>query len=271
MASRTSPADASATRVWIGRRSSGGVSITDRSRIAGERQVQRPRDRRRREGQHVDLVAEPLEPLLGGHPEALLLVDDDQPQVLEPHVLREQPVRADDDVHGPVGEALDGGRLLLRRHEPRQQADLERERGEALAERLLVLRREDGRRHEDRDLLAVLGRLERGPQRHLGLAVADVADDEPVHRADLLHVGLDLERRPHLVGGLLVRERGLHLALPRRVGAEGVALRPGARRVQLEQLLGEIGDRPRDPLLGTQPLRRRPAGTGTAAPRRRSG
>ena len=36
-----------------------------------------------------------------------------------------------------------------------------------------------------------------------------------------------------------------------RVGAEGVALRPGSRRVQLEQLLGEIGDRPRDPLFGT--------------------
>ena len=56
----------------------------------------------------------------------------------------------------------------------------------------VVLGGEDGRRDEDRDLLAVLDRLERGPQRHLGLAVADVADDEPVHRPDQLHVGLDL-------------------------------------------------------------------------------
>ena len=59
---------------------------------------------------------------------------------------------------------------------------------EPLAERRVVLGREDGRRDEDRDLLAVLRRLERGPERDLGLAVADVADDQPVHRPDALHV-----------------------------------------------------------------------------------
>jgi hypothetical protein len=48
--------------------------------------------------------------------------------------------------------------------------------------------------------------LERGPQRDLGLAVADVADDQPVHRADELHVGLDLGRGSRLVDRLLVRE-----------------------------------------------------------------
>ena len=51
---------------------------------AGQRQVERPRDRRGRERQHVHLGAEPLEPLLGGHAEPLLLVDDDQAEVLEP-------------------------------------------------------------------------------------------------------------------------------------------------------------------------------------------
>ena len=53
----------------------------------GERQVERPRDRRGRQGQHVDLAPELLEPLLGGHPEALLLVDHDQPEVAEADVL----------------------------------------------------------------------------------------------------------------------------------------------------------------------------------------
>ena len=33
------------------------------------------------------VVAQLLEPLLVGHAEALLLIDDDQPQVLELHVL----------------------------------------------------------------------------------------------------------------------------------------------------------------------------------------
>ena len=61
--------------------------------------------------------------------------------------------------------------------------------------------------HEDRDLHAVLDRLERRPERDLGLAVADVADDQPVHRPARLHVGLDLGDRPELVDRLLVRER----------------------------------------------------------------
>ncbi len=51
---------------------------------AGHRKVERPRDGRRREGQDVDLTTELLEPLLGGHPEPLLLVHHDEPEILEP-------------------------------------------------------------------------------------------------------------------------------------------------------------------------------------------
>ena len=53
----------------------------------GEGQVERPRDRRGRQGQDVHLALELLEPLLGGHPEALLLVDHDQPEIAEADVL----------------------------------------------------------------------------------------------------------------------------------------------------------------------------------------
>ena len=102
---------------------------------AGQGEVEGPRDGRRRQGQHVHLAPELLEPFLGGHPEALLLVDDDEPQVAEPDVLAEQPVGADHDVDGAVGESGDRRRLGRLRHEPRQQPDLERERGEPLRER----------------------------------------------------------------------------------------------------------------------------------------
>ena len=221
----------------------------------GHRQVERARDRRGRQRQHVDLAAELLEPLLGGHAEALLLVDDHQAKVLEPDVLAEQTMRPDDDVDGPVGETLERRGLLLGRDEPRQQPDLERERREALAERRVVLRREDGRRHEHRDLLAVLRRLECRAQGHLGLAVADVADHEPVHRPLLLHVGLDLGGGAQLVEGLLVRERRLHLLLPGRVVVEGMALRPGPRGVEAKEVLGQVRDGLADALLGAQPLR----------------
>ena len=68
-----------------------------------ERQVERARDRRRRQRHDVDLAAHPLEALLGRDTEALLLVDDDQAEVAEPDVLAEQPVRPDDDVDRAVG------------------------------------------------------------------------------------------------------------------------------------------------------------------------
>ena len=57
--------------------------------------------------------------------------------------------------------------------------------------------------------------LERGPHGDLGLAVADVAHDQAVHRASALQVGLDLRGGAQLVGRLLVREGRLHLRLPR--------------------------------------------------------
>ena len=113
---------------------------------AGEGQVERARDRRRRQRQHVDLAPELLEALLGGDPEALLLVDHDEAEVAEPDVLRQQPVRPDDEVDRAVGEAGDRPLLLGRRHEPGEEADRERERPEPLAERRVVLGREDGRR-----------------------------------------------------------------------------------------------------------------------------
>ena len=132
---------------------------------------------------------------------------------------------------------------------------VDREVGVPLGERLEVLLHEQRRRHQHGDLLAVLHRLERGPHRDLGLAVADVAADQPVHRDRLLHVGLDLVDRGELVGRLDVREGVLELALPRRVRAEGVARATAIRaRVEPDQLGGDLLDRLAGPALGLRPV-----------------
>ena len=57
------------------------------------------------------LLAELLDLLLVRDAEALLLVHDQQAEIAELHVLRQQPVRADDDVDLAGGEV--GERLLL--------------------------------------------------------------------------------------------------------------------------------------------------------------
>ena len=65
---------------------------------AGQAHVQRARDGRRGEREHVHQLAELLQPLLVGDAEALLLVHHHQAQVLEGDVGGEQPVGADQDV-----------------------------------------------------------------------------------------------------------------------------------------------------------------------------
>jgi hypothetical protein len=100
-----------------------------------------------------------------------------------------QAVRADDDVHLAARFSFfEHLALLLRRAEAGERLDADGEAGEPLGEAAQVLLGEDRGRHEHRHLLAVLHRLERGADRDLGLAVADVAADQPVHRPDRLHV-----------------------------------------------------------------------------------
>ena len=209
---------------------------------AGQRHLERPRDRSRGERQHVDVGAQLLDQLLVLHAEALLLVDDEQAEVLELDVSGEEPVRRDDDVDRPVLHTLDDRVLLLGREKARQHLDPHRVVREPLAERLAVLVGEQRGRDEHRHLLAVLHRFERGPDRHLRLAVADVAAHEAVHGHGSLHVGLDVLDGLELVGRLLVRERLLDLALPRRVGPEGVARRREPLPVEHDQLLGDLAD-----------------------------
>ena len=96
-----------------------GVAIRLTSRI-GERHVQRARDRRGRQRQHVDGGAHSLQPLLVRHSEPLLLVDHHEPEVPERHVPLQQPVRTDDDVHRAVRHPLHHLRLVLPGAEPRQ-------------------------------------------------------------------------------------------------------------------------------------------------------
>ena len=102
---------------------------------------------------------------------------------------------------------------------------------------------EDRRRRQHHHLLAVGGGLDRGAKRHLGLAEADVAADQPVHRLLGLHVALDRLDRLDLIGGLAIGERGLHRHLPLAVGRERVALPRPPLGVEIEQLAGQCSGR----------------------------
>ena len=150
--------------------------------------------------------------------------------------------------------------------------DLDDERilGQALAEGAKVLLGEHGGRHEHGDLLAVVDGLERGPHGQLGLAVADVAADEAVHRPGPLHVALDLGHGGELIGRFLDRERRPRTRAASRVSGgkatPGWASRSG---LQLDHVAGQVEDRRLDLLLlalpaGAAELRQLRVGLGAA-------
>ena len=144
--------------------------------------MQRPRDRRGGQREHVDLEPERAQELLLRDAEPLLLVEDDEPEVLRDDVAREDAVRSDEHVHLPVLEVREDPLLVGAASEARHHVHPHREVAIPLAERVPVLLGEDRRRAEDERLPAVERDPERGAHGHLGLPEADVAADEAIHR-----------------------------------------------------------------------------------------
>ena len=103
-----------------------------------------------------------------------------------------------------------------------------------------VLKREHGGRREKGGLLVVHDGLEGGTHRDLGLAVADIAAEQAVHRRGRLHVLLDVGDGADLIGRRLVREGALELLLPVGVWREGMSRHGLALGVQLQELLGHV-------------------------------
>ena len=202
--------------------------------------MQRARDRRRGHGQHVDLRADLLQALLVLHAEALLLIHNQQADVLKLDVLREHPVRADEDVHAPRFHVLQNLFLLLRRAEPRDHLDVDRKLPEALFEAFKVLETQHRRGREHRNLFAVLHGLKCRAHRDLGFAIAHVAAQQAVHGQLRLHVALDVADRRELVVGFGEVERVLKLTLKLVVRRELVPARRLALRVELKQLIGHV-------------------------------
>ena len=141
------------------------------------------------------------------------------------------------------------------REEPAQHVDPHRVAGEPLAERLAVLVREQRRRREDRDLLAVLHRLERRRasrprscrSRRRRRSSRSIGTGRSMS-AFTSTIACELVRR------LLVRERVLDLALPRRVGREREAGRREALAVEDHELGRDLLHRAAHPAARLLPL-----------------
>ena len=207
---------------------------------ARQREMQRARDGRGAEREHVHELAQQLELLLVHHAEALFLVDDHEAKLLERDVVLHEAVRADDDVHRAGRQILNDLARLAGGPVTRQHFDANRVIRHAFAEGVEVLLRQHRGRHEDGHLPPIHHRLERRANRHLRLAVANVAADEPVHRLRSLHVALGGVDGTPLMRRFLIEKGTLELPLPRRVRLEGVSRLRGTSGLDGEQLPREI-------------------------------
>ena len=249
-------------RMTVLRRGKDGRHFAD----AGHGHLQRARDRRSGHGQDVHVGAQGLDVLLVLHAKALLLIDDDEPQVFPGHAGLQQAVGAHDDVDGALGQSLEDLLGLSRSGETAQLRDARREVLHPLPEGLHVLLREQRRWDEDGDLLAGLDGFESGAHRDLRLAVAHITHDDAVHRHRLFHVGLHGLDGVELVLGLGEGESLLHLPLPRAIRGEGVARRGLALGVELHELPGDFPDGLAGLALGVLPVRTTHLGQGRLLP-----
>ena len=166
-----------------GRRPRGGVAMTEMSRrpesdMCSVRGIGVARQR-----QHVDLGAQLAQQLLLGDAEALLLVDDDEPEVARHDVAREHAVGADEDVDLALAEvghdALDLASPCGSARSTSTRTGTSRKRSRKVGD---VLLGEDRGRYQHQHLAAAGDDLQGRADRDLGLAEADVAADQAVHR-----------------------------------------------------------------------------------------
>ena len=222
---------------------------------AGEGKLQRAGNGRRGQGQDVHVLAELLQALLMAHAEMLLLIDDQQAEIGELDGLAKQRMGADDDIDLAALEALLHLGELLGADEAGGLGDTHRQTAEALGEGLGMLAREQRGRHHDRDLLAGKHREQARAERHLGLAEADIAADQPVHRAaacQIVEHGIDARG---LVLGLLIGKAGREFLVDAVRRGDDRRLTQLAQRRHLDQLLGDVADALLQPRFARLPAR----------------
>ena len=218
--------------------------------------VQGAGDGRGGQRQHIHLRPQRPQPLLLANAEAMLLVDDDQPQVCEAEGRAQQLVGADQDVQLAGRQPLPGRLQLALAAQPRGRFDLHRPVRKAVPKTVEMLLDEQGGGRQHRHLLAGQHRGEGGPHGHFGLAEPHIAADQPVCRPLGAQVvqsradGLRLIRR-QLEGELA----GEALAFP---ALEGQGRRAASRSagIQIQQFRGHIRGLLRGPALGFLPLLR---------------
>ena len=147
---------------------------------------------------------------------------------------------SDDHIHGSGFESVEGFINFFGGLKTAQTANCHWEAGKSRFEGVCVLTHQQSGGHQHGHLLAILNGFERCAHGDFGLAIANVAGEESIHRHLRLHVFLDLFDSCQLIWSFHIGEGFFELLLPRSIWAESVSARLHAGRIELDQVDGDL-------------------------------
>ena len=157
------------------------------------------------------------------HTEALLLIDHNEAEIFKCHILGDDAVGSDNDIHTAFIETLDDFLLFVRSAVAAEEFDRHRILAHSFAEILKVLLREHCCRSDDGGLASTRDGFECRSNGDLGFSKSHIAADEAIHRARGFHVRFGFPDRLELVWRFGEEKRALEFLLPVGVGREGVS------------------------------------------------
>ena len=132
---------------------------------------------------------------------------------------------SNNNVNRAISQAFKSFFGILCAGESRQCTNLDGERRIPFSKRGQMLLHEQGGWYENGNLFSILHCFEGCPDGDFGLAIADIAADQPVHGDSTFHIPLDFIDRAELIGCFDVLEGIFEFMLPWRVRSKCIALR----------------------------------------------
>ena len=127
-----------------------------------------------------------------GNAKTLLLVNDQETQIFEFYILRENSVGTDHDVHNSLFQSFQRQFHLRRSSKSGHHVHANREILHSLDKCIVMLLGKDRSRNQVNHLFSFLDRFECSTDRNLCFSVANVTTDQTVHDLTAFHIFLDL-------------------------------------------------------------------------------
>src|SRR5713226_5246050 len=195
--------------------SAAGRQLVENGNVQVAIESERQRARDGRGGEHEDVRGVAVgggfihQALALEDAEAMLLVNGDEAEAGEGNVVFDEGVGADDELGFAGADAIEGRGFFRDFQTTDEEFDAIACFGENATRGKKVLDGEDFRGGHERGLRAVFDGDYRGLQSDDGLAAADVALKETIHRGRFFEVGSDFRENAFLGGGGLKREDAL--------------------------------------------------------------